>query len=136
MDLNISLTAIGLLWNMADFLHRDRAAISKLWTEHPLPSPYESARLTTAELDTKIMDIVNQGIDGNRRVKRLVSRKDCDIPTGKQRVRLPATPTDTISVKKSMQSWSVQCVEGTVDVLWLYLFDQLARLCVDSRPEV
>lgn len=35
-----------------------------------------------------------------------------------------------------MRSWSVQCVDGTLDVLWLYLFEQLVGLCVDSRPEV
>lgn len=32
-DLNISLTAIGLLWNMADFLHRDRVSIANIWDD-------------------------------------------------------------------------------------------------------
>ena len=36
VDLNISLTAVGLLWNIADFIHRDRDSIVRLWAESGL----------------------------------------------------------------------------------------------------
>lgn len=59
-DLNISLTAIGLLWNMADFLHRDRSALSKSWGE-PLPIQGCPAH-TPAEWNDRIQNAAKSGI--------------------------------------------------------------------------
>ncbi|KAI8343085.1 hypothetical protein BC941DRAFT_410389 [Chlamydoabsidia padenii] len=84
-DLNISLTAVGLLWNLSDFIQTKRLALlTKLGT-------------TDATRDD---DVVN---------------------------------TDSLEIEKPIDGDESPKV---LNILWMLLLLQLAKICIDGRPEV
>ncbi|KAJ3021237.1 hypothetical protein HKX48_008942 [Thoreauomyces humboldtii] len=109
-DLNISLTAIGLLWSMSDFVLTKRQDLEEEKVEPP------EANLMYGDKETS-------GSDG-----LLVP------PTPE--ISLSAN----VSIKRSASACIAKLKEPlskqTMDALWMLLLNHLSQLCSDPRPEV
>ena len=109
-DLNISLTAIGLLWSISDFV-----LMKKLELERNSILPIENVEQDDLQ-STKELDKTDE-----MKEFKLISKKNQEN-----------------SVRVSNQDLflgSIMSIES-LGALWMYLLAHLSQLCSDSRPEV
>lgn len=104
-DLNISLTSIGLLWNIADFLFQNKSAVVQSLDGVALIADTNSSEESATEHHSAI---------------------DIDITT-----------IDQFELTKA-QSLLSQFTNNLppFDTLWMLLFLNLTKLCVNDRPAV
>ncbi|KAI8613010.1 hypothetical protein BC830DRAFT_514901 [Chytriomyces sp. MP71] len=106
-DINISLTTIGLLWNISDNILMRRQKLEKdgKWAESPSSNKsFDSA---------SVVNLITSAIGST-----------LSIPTtGKAMMTSRDTIAGPITTK-------------TMDILWMHLLAHLSQLCSDLRPEV
>ncbi|TPX66623.1 hypothetical protein SpCBS45565_g04327 [Spizellomyces sp. 'palustris'] len=105
-DLNISLTAVGLLWSVSDFVLTKRQDLEK---EHLANKQPPNQDPKTSASHSSVM-MAESSLLANMSMKR--SASTCI-----------AMLTEPLSTR-------------TMDSLWMLLLGHLSQLCSDSRPEV
>ncbi|KAI9013095.1 hypothetical protein BC832DRAFT_279766 [Gaertneriomyces semiglobifer] len=109
-DLNIGLTAVGLLWSVSDFVLTQRQSLEK--------GDGQALAQTTAD-DVSIVEGLPEA--------PLDSPKGADFAPVHHMKR--STSACIAMLKDPLSS-------RTMDALWMLLLGHLSRLCADSRPEV
>ncbi|KAI8921650.1 hypothetical protein BC831DRAFT_75969 [Entophlyctis helioformis] len=123
-DLNISLTAVGLLWTLCDYIltkrqaldHSSRAAGA---AGDGMQSAVSASNLVTASADTGVAADQAASAGGDPPADS-DSKTDNAMETALLNVHLLSGPLTTKSL----------------DTLWMYLLGHLSELCADHRPEV
>eukprot|EP00117_Sycon_ciliatum_P002578 scpid7760/ scgid7743/ Protein MON2 homolog; Protein SF21 len=131
-DLNISLTAVGLLWNISDFLCHHQSTI-----EVGLPQDF-----TCPWLSSTTDSIVSWPKVPARRREAAASvgetTSSCSIVTAEPREDQPAAaaalPTTVSGVIRTVEDMASEIPR--YDCLWCSLFYVLGRLCIDERAAV
>jgi hypothetical protein len=106
-DINISLTAIGLLWSVSDFVLTKRQELEKQGKTSNASSL--QPLLESQQIFEHLEDIKASSATITGRPKVIVASHD----------NLSGPPTTK-----------------TMDALWMYLLGHLSQLCSDPRPEV
>ncbi|KAJ3006215.1 UNVERIFIED_CONTAM: hypothetical protein HDU68_004209, partial [Siphonaria sp. JEL0065] len=107
-DINISLTTIGLLWNISDNILTRRQKLEK---DGKADSP--TNRSTGA---------VNSG-----------STEKLDSPTAASTISIPQNSRAMLTSRDHLTG---PVTTKTMDILWMHLLAHLSQLCSDLRPEV
>ncbi|KAI9094730.1 hypothetical protein DFS34DRAFT_242399 [Phlyctochytrium arcticum] len=113
-DLNIGLTAVGLLWSVSDYVVMKRMDLEKERTELPADSDSAAAARTTG---------TDVQLDESRSSKhqQLLSLTDYHLKR---------------SVSSCIAALQAPISTRTMDALWMLLLGHLSQLCSDPRPEV
>ncbi|KAJ3092623.1 hypothetical protein HK102_005115 [Quaeritorhiza haematococci] len=127
-DLNISLTAVGLLWSVSDFVLTKRQELEKSRTQDPSAAPAGTAESASLGSSSE------SASPGTHPVASEPQSDDSSLT----RV-LSGSPPRLRS--KNSRSRNVELLEGpvttkTMDVLWMVILSHLSQLCSDPRPEV
>ncbi|KAJ3156735.1 hypothetical protein HDU86_003501 [Geranomyces michiganensis] len=113
-DLNISLTAVGLLWSISDFVLTKRG-----------------------ELEEEKVDAVADTPNATQATR---SSDSLAPPPIEHAIRSQDHLSTTISIKRSASACIAKLKEPlskqTMDALWMLLLSHLSQLCSDPRPEV
>ncbi|KAI8586711.1 hypothetical protein BDZ88DRAFT_427821 [Geranomyces variabilis] len=113
-DLNISLTAVGLLWSISDFVLTKRG-----------------------ELEEEKMDVASSKAS---LAQETLSSGMLAPPPTELEAKSQEYLSTTISIKRSASACIAKLKDPlskqTMDALWMLLLSHLSQLCSDSRPEV
>ncbi|RKO89543.1 hypothetical protein BDK51DRAFT_35408, partial [Blyttiomyces helicus] len=116
-DLNISLTAVGLLWSLSDFVLTKRVDLEKKQRE---------IEATGCEKEETVAIAVDEGGD----------RAGEDGSATEKGPRIITAPAESEQPGPRTAAVATPATPKTMDGLWMLLLDALSQLCSDARPEV
>ena len=109
-DVNISLTAIGLLWNLSDFIQTKRLHSTKSVTPKKTDSDQDYEDNNSDDNEDNENDVQSSIEDDNTPIEKHWLNIDQPLSTEKE--------------------------STTLSILWMLLLLQLSHICTDPRPEV
>ncbi|KAH6597282.1 hypothetical protein BASA50_004633 [Batrachochytrium salamandrivorans] len=119
-DLNISLTSVGLLWTICDFILTKRQELDRYATT-------TSMNMIVPDLSKSSASVVPSQPPIDSAIPLSESSK-----AASGEITLEKSTTEFLN----QQQLSEEMTTKTLDVLWMYLLGNLSELCSDDRPEV
>nr|KAJ3419938.1 hypothetical protein HK105_006316 [Polyrhizophydium stewartii] len=129
-DLNISLTSVGLLWTICDFILTKRQELDQKRTA-PQPREDEATGLTArvASMDLASAGAASDDAAGGESEDQIATEA---APAASAEQAAAAGPRKLLNV----HLLSGKLTTKVLDALWMYLLGNLSELCSDDRPEV